>query len=346
MEKALFGKHGRDTPPNWRPSTASNGGELADIDRLLVQRRVLRRLTGRASEPVALGHFELRRGLGRGGMGVVYEAIDRRTGRLVALKGIPELDAHNVSRIKREFRHAVDLCHPNLVSVFELFECDGNWFFSMELVRGRRFDEYVRDAEGASVRDALRQLVAGVSHVHGKGKLHGDLKSSNVLVTGSGRVVILDLGLAREATPSTLSRPAENACAGTVGYLSPEQLQGQEPKSASDWYAVGVMLFKAMFGRTPAAARAERSADLQKLTLAVPPPLARICAGLLCEGPAYRFDAREVLRELDGWSGERQETTRHLPTPTEPGRSTQRALAPLESHRPETPSTAPRARAT
>ena len=144
------------------------------------------------------------RRLGAGGMGVVYEVHDRVRDEVVALKTLRRTGAADLYRLKREFRSLADVAHPNLVCLYELFVEDERCFFTMELVNGVSFVDYVRGPDGATVstdrlRRALRQLVDGVSALHRRGKLHRDIKPSNVLVTPEGRVVILDFGLIAEA---------------------------------------------------------------------------------------------------------------------------------------------------
>src|SRR5262249_48715368 len=133
-----------------------------------------------------------------------------------------------------------DLAHPNLVSLGELFEERGRWFFSMELVDGVDFLRHVRPGgtlDLARLRDALSQLAAGLSFLHATGKVHRDVKPSNVLCTRN-RVVLLDFGLAGDANGDML-------CAGTLPYMAPEQHAGRCIGGAADWYSVGVMLWAA-----------------------------------------------------------------------------------------------------
>ncbi len=168
--------------------------------------------------------FRIQRCLGSGGMGVVYEALDRDRNEVVALKSLRWTDPSAIYRLKREFRTLVGLVHPNLVALYELFGEGDEWYFTMELVKGSRFLEFVRPEVLAveRLRRALAQLATGLVALHRAGKLHRDLKPSNVLVTPDGRPVILDFGIAADmVSEADPLRTAENGIWGTVEYMSP-----------------------------------------------------------------------------------------------------------------------------
>src|SRR6266480_2954651 len=189
-----------------------------------------------SAEFLGTERFKINRRLGSGGMGVVYEAHDRQMNKTVALKTLTRAEPEHIYRFKREFRALADVTHPNLVSLYE-FMSDGKfWFFTMELVKGTNFLEYVRPGvkvhsatasksatlltdlpdvhspldwsdiplDEERLRSAFRQLAQGVHGLHETGKLHRDIKPSNVLVTKEGRVVILDFGLVADVEPEGL----------------------------------------------------------------------------------------------------------------------------------------------
>ena len=279
--------------------------------------------------------YEIVRELGAGGMGVVYEAIDReKDNRRVALKVLRRRDAESLVRLKREFRALADVRHPNLVSLHELSAEGDDWFFTMALVEGVDFHSWVRPGEAARrdaptaelaltvrsgepagkleldrLRDAFRQLVTGIAHLHAQGRLHRDLKPSNVLVTKEGRVVVLDFGLVLELDGAqSVSESNGGSIAGTMTHMAPEQA-GVGVGPAADWYAVGVMLFQALTGRVPfdgpgyqvLLEKQRRPAPApRELDASVPPELDSLCVGLLKQEPAERPGAAELLKIFGG----------------------------------------------
>jgi serine/threonine protein kinase len=189
--------------------------------------------------------YELRERLGHGAFGDVYEARDRHNGAIVAIKRLRGLDPGWVFRFKREYRVVADLSHPNIARLYELFCEKEQWYLTMELVRGRHFGEHVSRAP-EDLRSCFIQLALAIEALHRSGCLHRDIKPPNALVEPTGRVVLLDFGLAcdRQGRGAT-------ATAGTPPYMAPELGMGGVPTEASDWYAFGVMLYEALAGTIP-----------------------------------------------------------------------------------------------
>ena len=201
-----------------------------------------------------LGKYRLLREVGRGGMGVVYEAEDTELGRRVAVKTLRESDDELVARLRREARIAARLRHPNIVVVHEVGRDAASHFIVMEFVEGRTLQSLI--AEHRTPREVLLRMIADVARAagaaHAAGVVHRDLKPANVLVEASGRVVLTDFGLARAETADTRLTQSR-AVLGTPCYMAPEQVEGRTHAidSRTDVYALGVMLYEALAGRLP-----------------------------------------------------------------------------------------------
>ncbi|MEM7355679.1 MAG: protein kinase, partial [Acidobacteriota bacterium] len=297
--------------------------------------------------------FMIRERLGSGGMGVVYAAYDRERDEMVALKTLHHRNASSLYAFKKEFRNLADVAHPNLVSLYELIAEDERWFFTMELIDGVDFIDYIRPSvegmlrptpathsvltetlpldepmgvvsatpepqtwpnpgeayEEPLLRAAIKQLALGVRALHNAGKVHRDLKPHNVLVTPEGRVVILDFGIAREVAPTLAQLTAEAGFLGTLTYMAPEQARGEAATPASDWYAIGVMLFEALTGHLPFTGALSKvmSDKLQKTAPSpadriqgLPEDLVELCEDLLEREAVHRPSADEILERLGG----------------------------------------------
>ena len=253
--------------------------------------------------------FDVVRRLGSGGFGVVYEAHDRERNERVALKTLRTADASAIYRLKKEFRALADVVHPNLVSLYELFVREEDWFFTMELVEGIDLLRFTSSPELSVDRllSAFRQVAEGVSAIHAAGKLHRDLKPSNVLVTPAGRAVVLDFGIVRERErPGGSLQTVEEGVLGTAAYMAPEQASG-EATIASDWYAFGTMLYEALTGRLPyvgtsfavlSSKHTSDAAPLGPLPSEVPTDVAILTMRLLARHAADRPGRAEILRAL------------------------------------------------
>ena len=251
--------------------------------------------------------FRLGSELGRGGMAIVYRAHDELLDRDVALKVVrkPELAPEDRQRMMREARMAARLHHPNIVTVYDAGEIDGQPFIVMELVEGRSAFQEPPATLQASVAIACR-LCEALAHAHGLGIVHRDLKPENVLLTADGSVKLTDFGLAFSLASRITS---EGLLAGTVFYLAPEQAQGRGIDGRSDLYALGVMLYEWVTGALPFTADDPLGVITQHLyapvvpprarNSAVPPALDRLIVALLGKQPDERpASAGEVLEIL------------------------------------------------
>ncbi len=270
--------------------------------------------------------FTLVRRIGAGGMGVVYEAYDRKRGELVALKTMRRADPSTLARFKQEFRALADIAHFNLVNLYEMIAVEDRWVFTMELVEGTDFVSDTRilslgpptESDGSSspppfneqrLRETLRQLAEGIVALHASGKLHRDIKPTNVLVTPEGRVVLLDFGLTADMESTGQFRTADRQIVGTVAHMSPEQAAGHPITTASDWYSVGVMLYEAMTGRLPFVGpphevillkRTSEPLRASAIVPGLPEDLVDLCTRLLDRDPDRRPTGREVIAALTG----------------------------------------------
>jgi hypothetical protein len=237
--------------------------------------------------------FALRRRLGSGGFGTVYEAHDRRRDAAVALKILRRTDAHALYLFKQEFRALAGIVHPHLVRLYELYEDERRWFFTMELCAGTSLVAHLRAApDEARLRACFSQLAEGLAFLHEAGKLHRDVKPSNVMADAAGRVKLLDFGLVIDLADTS---PAGRV--GTPSYMAPEQAEGRAVGPAADLYAVGVMLHEALTGKLPA-----RGGDgsPRAIDAAIPEDLDRLCRDLLAPDPTHRPSAAEVIARLGG----------------------------------------------
>ncbi len=297
------------------------------------------------AEFLGTARYQNARRLGAGGMGIVYEVFDGERGEHVALKILSRVDPSGIYDLKQEFRSLAHVRHPNVVSLYDIVNEDGQWFFTMELVYGQPFSDYVArapvngapetDSDDPSVllsqtrtdarrtvrfdeprlRSALAQLIEGVSAIHRAGKLHRDLKPSNVLVTPEGRVVVLDFGLVQDDSKgSDIADTSLDArlVVGTPAYMAPEQAAGKRASSATDWYAVGTMLYRALSGQLPFSGSltevllgkqtrdptpvASLAASLALESL--PADLEQLTMNLLERAPELRADEAQIRRRL------------------------------------------------
>ena len=245
------------------------------------------------------GRFVIKRRLGSGGMGIVYEAIDNIHDNRVALKVLSEVSPSGIYRLKQEFRSLSGVTHPNLVVLHELFAHENVWFFTMDLVFGQPLQAYLNDDyELSRLKQVFLDLAAGINAIHDAGKLHRDLKPNNVLVTPEGTVRILDFGLVSDEAEGGVGQTVLDECAsGTPLYMAPEQTAAKPSVRATDWYAFGVMLFEALTGQLPFDGTTREVFDRKQreipprpkeLLPGIPDDLDELCWALLRRSPEKR----------------------------------------------------------
>jgi len=240
----------------------------------------------------------------------VYQVFDRERGHDVAVKILRDPHPDTLFRFKQEFRSLATLRHPHLIEFYDLFEHDELWFFTMELVFGCTFLRHVRSGDQCDLgrlRGAPRHLAGILGWLHSSKLVHRDIKPDNVLIDRSGRLVLLDFGLAARLSGSA---PSGTVSVGTPAYMAPEQISNTAPvDGAADWYAVGVMLYESLTGRLPftgsllevlGAKTYSSPKPPSSISGDVPPEWCQLCLRLLAREPDARPNAQQVLRWLGG----------------------------------------------
>jgi len=223
--------------------------------------------------------YRVRRRVARGGMATVYEAVDVRLDRTVALKvmhpGLAE-DPEFVARFIREAQSAARLSHPNVVAVYDQGDDGDAVFLAMEYVEGRTLRAVLRERGRLSVRetlDVLEPLLAALGAAHQAGLVHRDVKPENILLADDGRAKVADFGLARAV--STTTATSTGVLIGTVSYLSPEQVARGIADARSDVYSAGIVAFELITGTKPHAGDSPIQVAYQHVHDDVPPPSSR-----------------------------------------------------------------------
>src|SRR5713226_5609335 len=197
------------------------------------------------SIPTAIGRYQVVKRIGQGGMGVLFLAWDPSLERQIAIKLLIENNDELRERLAREARSAARLRHPNIVTIFDVGELDGQPFIAMEYIQGQTLAEIVRNREALTTTRKLQlieELCDGLSYAHAGGIVHRDVKPANVMVDGNGSLKILDFGIARIGESSGMTQAG--VVMGTLNYMSPEHIAGQPADYRSDIFAVGAVFYE------------------------------------------------------------------------------------------------------
>ncbi|HEX6159832.1 MAG TPA: serine/threonine-protein kinase, partial [Thermoanaerobaculia bacterium] len=262
--------------------------------------------------------YRIEQVLGRGGMGVVYKAIDTQLDEVVAIKTLPgdvmTKSPEDLERFKREIRLARKITHRNVLRTYDYGEAEGVYFISMEYVRGYTLSELLDEAPQRQMQPRpaagiSRQICRGLQAAHEQGIIHRDIKPGNVLIDAKGEVKLMDFGIARMAeTPEAMTQAG--LIVGTPHYMSPEQVQGKQLDARSDVYSMGVLVYEMLVGQRPFTGSSLTGILMAHITEPPKPPIDvrpeigremnTIVLRCLAKDPKERYaDAGALLADLD-----------------------------------------------
>ncbi|KPL01948.1 MAG: hypothetical protein AMJ90_07225, partial [candidate division Zixibacteria bacterium SM23_73_2] len=236
-----------------------------------------------------ISHYKILEKLGEGGMGVVYKAQDTKLDRVVAIKFLPQQltsDTVEKERFSHEAKAASALNHPNIPTIHQIDEFQGQMFIVMEYCEGKTLKEII-ETEILSVKKVLDigiQICEGLNAAHQKEIIHRDIKSENIIIARDGKTKIMDFGLAKLKGATTITKTGSTL--GTAGYMSPEQACGEEVDPRSDIFSFGVVLYEMITGQLPFKGEHE-AAIIYSIINETPEPLAR-----------YKADVPEGLQRI------------------------------------------------
>jgi len=266
------------------------------------------------------GRYEVLQLLGEGGMGAVYKSTDRVLNRFVALKVIRRELASNpaiLARFKQELLLAHQVTHRNVIRIYDLGEAEGVMFITMEFIEGKDLRSLIRDKQKFTPEEAvevIQQVCWALDAAHSVGVIHRDLKPQNIMRDATGRILVMDFGLARTVAGDGMTQTG--AIVGTMEYMSPEQALGKDLDQRSDIFALGLILFELLTGKTPFHAESalaslikrtqERAVSVSDIDAQIPGALAGIVSKCLERDLNERYQtAAAILADLNTWKDKR-----------------------------------------
>ena len=241
------------------------------------------------SQPTKIGKYDVLRLIGRGGMGVVYEALDQRLDRHVAIKMILGATPGLLARFDREARSTGSLQHQNIVTIYEFGDQDGSPYLVMEYLEGMSLETAISSARSLSLATKLSiciDVCNGLNYAHDRGIIHRDIKPANVMLLEDGSVKIVDFGIARIGDTG-ISR---TEVVGSLHYMSPEQFQSQPLDRRTDIFSTGVVLYQLLTGTLPFQSTGGEAAVMYRIIHDDPSPLASFLTD-------YPIELDEILRK-------------------------------------------------
>src|ERR1700683_1134521 len=268
--------------------------------------------------------YEIVEILGQGGMGAVYKATDRELNRTVAIKVIrPDLarDQGIVDRFKQELLLAHQVTHRNVIRIYDLSEADGMKFITMEYVEGENLLTLLHEKKKFAPEEAVEimlQVCRALEAAHTVGVIHRDLKPQNIMRDKTGRILVMDFGLARTLEGDGMTQ--SGALVGTIEYMSPEQALAKSLDQRSDIFALGLIFYELLIGNMPFKAESalaslikrtqERVAPVSDFDHAIPQALSNIVSKCLERDPNMRYQTTsQILADLEVWQGKHAAAT-------------------------------------
>ena len=259
-----------------------------------------------------ISHYKILEKLGEGGMGVVYKAEDTKLKRIVALKFLSHQAVGtegDKARFIHEAQSAAALNHPNICTVYEIDEHENRPFIAMECIEGESLKTKIK-SDSLRVDEAVEiavEIAEGLQEAHSKGIIHRDVKSANIMLTATGRVKVMDFGLAKSPDRTQLTRSGTTV--GTVAYMSPEQGRGEAVDSRTDIWSLGIVLYEMLTGELPFQADYEQATiyrimnesppSIRDLRSGVPFELEQVVVKALAKDPDERYEqAGDILSDL------------------------------------------------
>ncbi len=279
------------------------------------------------------GRYEILQLLGEGGMGAVYKATDRELDRFVALKVIrPELASNPaiLARFKQELLLAHQVTHRNVIRIYDLGDAEGIKFITMEFIEGKDLRSLIRDKQKYAPEEAvevIQQVCHALEAAHNVGVIHRDLKPQNIMQDATGRILVMDFGLARTLGGDGMTQTG--AIVGTMEYMSPEQALGKELDQRSDIFALGLILYEMLTGKGPFQADSalaslikrtqERATPVSEIDAQIPGSLSGIVSKCLERDLEPRYQrVSEILADLNTWKDKRAAGTIKLDAQVKP----------------------------